>query len=199
MSAIAYPSKVIILEPPKKKTKERKYLTEQEEESLIKAVRKNSRHALRDETLITMMVRHGLRVSEAINLKWEQIDFKKGVIHIFRLKNGDDSVQPIPGLEMRLLRRLEREPNKQRHIFISNRGAPLTRITVIKMIALMGKYSGMPFPIHPHMLRHTCGYRLANKGIDLRLIQMYLGHKNIANTVIYTKLASDKFKGIWRD
>jgi len=145
------------------------------------------------------MFRHGLRVSEAVNLKWEQVDFKEGLLHVSRIKNGKDSVHPIPGVELRLLRRLERQPNRQRHIFLSERKSPIKNNTVNDMFKLMGRHAGLAFPTHPHMLRHACGFYLANKGVDLRSIQMYLGHANIANTVIYTELVGNKFKGFWKD
>ena len=204
MSAEAKTSKITKLrKPPRIKTnkelREREYLTQEEIDSLIQAIRKHSRNALRDETLVTMMFRHGLRVSEAVNLKWEQVDFKEGLLHVSRIKNGKDSVHPIPGVELRLLRRLERQPNRQRYIFLSERKSPIKSNTVNDMFKLMGKHAGLAFPTHPHMLRHACGFYLANKGVDLRSIQMYLGHANIANTVIYTELAGNKFKGFWKD
>lgn len=204
MSAVAKTSKITKLrKPPRIKTnkqlREREYLTQEEIDSLIQAIRKHSRNALRDETLVTMMFRHGLRVSEAVNLKWEQVDFKEGLLHVSRIKNGKDSVHPIPGVELRLLRRLERQPNRQRYIFLSERKSPIKSNTVNDMFKLMGRHAGLAFPTHPHMLRHACGFYLANKGVDLRSIQMYLGHANIANTVIYTELAGNKFKGFWKD
>ena len=182
-----------------KELRDREYLTEQEINQLIQAARNHSRNALRDETLITMMFRHGLRVSEAINLKWDHVDFKDSVLHVTRVKNGKDAVHPLSGIELRLLRRLEREPNKQRHLFLSERKCPMSNIRIHSTIKLLGDKSGIDFPIHPHMLRHSCGYYLANKGIDLRAIQMYLGHANIANTVIYTQLNSNAFNGFWKD
>ena len=182
-----------------KQLRDREYLTEQEIDSLIKAIRKQSRNSLRDETIVTMMFRHGLRVREAINLKWEQVDFKEELLHVSRVKNGKDSVHPIPGVELRLLRRLEREPNRQRHLFLSERKSPITNTVINRMVQHAGERAGIKFPVHPHMLRHACGFYLANKGTDLRTIQMYLGHANIANTVIYTQLSSGKFRGLWKD
>ena len=182
-----------------KQLRDREYLTEQEVDLLIKAIRKQSRNPLRDETIVTMMFRHGLRVSEVINLKWEQIDFKEGLLHVARIKNGKDSVHPIPGVELRLLRRLERQPNRQRHLFLSERKSPITNTVINRMVQKSGERAGIEFPVHPHMLRHACGFYLSNKGADLRTIQMYLGHANIANTVIYTQLSSGKFRGLWND
>ena len=182
-----------------KQLRDREYLTEGEIYLLIKAIRKYSRNDLRDETIVMMMFRHGLRVTEVINLKWEQIDFKEGLLHVSRVKNGKDSVHPITGVELRLLRRLERQSNKQRHLFLSERKSPITNTVINRMVQKAGDRAGIEFPVHPHMLRHACGFYLANKGTDLRTIQMYLGHVNIANTVIYTQLSSSKFNGLWKD
>ena len=182
-----------------KELRDREYLTEQEVDLLVKSIRKQSRNPLRDETIMTMMFRHGLRVSEVINLKWEQVDLKEGLLHVSRIKGGKDSVHPIPGVELRLLRRLERAPNKQRHLFISERKNPITNTVINRMVQKAGEGAGIEFPVHPHMFRHACGFYLANNGTDLRTIQMYLGHANIANTVIYTQLSSNKFNGLWKD
>jgi site-specific recombinase XerD len=62
----------------------------------------------------------------------------------------------------------------------------------------IGARAEMPFPVHPHMLRHGCGYALANAGHDTRALQAYLGHKNIQHTVRYTELAPDRFRDFWR-
>jgi len=121
------------------------------------------------------MFRHGLGVSEAVDLKWDQVDFKKGSIHINRLKNGKHATHYLEGDEMRALRRLRRENPKGPFIFLSERGGPLTRSTVNKLVERAGREAEIEFPVHPHMLRHACGYYLANKGIDTRTIQDYLG------------------------
>jgi type 1 fimbriae regulatory protein FimB/type 1 fimbriae regulatory protein FimE len=143
------------------------------------------------------MFRHGLRVSEAVDLKWEQIDFKSARIHVNRLKNGTDSTHPLDGVELRALRKLKREYEGP-FVFVTERGGPLTRSTVNKMIERAGRKAGLELSVHPHMLRHACGYYLANKGMDTRLIQDYLGHKSITHTVRYTQLAADRFTGLWK-
>ena len=85
------------------------------------------------------------------------------------------------------------------HVFTSERGGPMKRANVHKIVARAGRLAGLPFPAHPHMLRHACGYKLANDGQDTRAIQQYLGHKNIQHTVRYTELAPTRFKDFWRD
>jgi type 1 fimbriae regulatory protein FimB/type 1 fimbriae regulatory protein FimE len=183
--------------PKNSDVRSREYLTKDEVEAVANAAGRVGRHRLRDQTLILMMFRHGLRVSEAVDLRWDQIDFKAGCIHINRLKNGKPATHYLEGDEMRALRRLRREQTRNPFIFVSERGGPLTRSTVNKMIERAGRLAEIEFPVHPHMLRHACGYYLANKGIDTRTIQDYLGHVSITHTVRYTELSPHKFKGLW--
>ena len=75
----------------------------------------------------------------------------------------------------------------------------MTDVIVRKMFARAGQLAGFGFRVNPHMLRHACGYNLANDGVDTRMLQAYLGHTNIQSTVLYTKLAADRFNGLWRD
>jgi type 1 fimbriae regulatory protein FimB/type 1 fimbriae regulatory protein FimE len=163
------------------------------------AARRTGRHGLRDATLILIGYRHGLRVSELVALRWDQVDFKAGALHVARLKNGSPSVHPLRGAELRALRRLRRAYALGPYVFVTERGGPMTDSNARKMIARAGAESHLPFPVHPHMLRHACGYKLANDGHDTRAIQHYLGHRNITHTTRYTDLASDRFKGFWRD
>ena len=164
----------------------------------MKAAGNVGRHQLRDKALILLMFRHGLRVSEAVDLRWDQFDFKAGNIYINRLKNGKPATHFLEGDEMRALRRLRREQTRNPFVFVSERGEPLTRSTMNKLIERAGRNAEMEFPVHPHMLRHACcGYYLANKGVDTRTIQDYLGHVSIIHTVRYTELSPNKFKGLW--
>ena len=175
----------------------REYLTPEEVSALIKAAGSVGRHCQRDKMLILMMYRHGLRVSEAVDLRWDQVNFKAGSIHINRLKSGKSATHYLEGDEMRALRRLRREYPHSPFIFVTERGGPLTRSTVNKMVERAGHNAEIEFPVHPHMLRHACGYYLANKGVDTRTIQDYLGHVSITHTVRYTELSPHKFKGLW--
>jgi integrase len=175
----------------------REYLTLDEVEVLMKAAANTGRHPHRDRTLILLIFRHGLRVSEAVDLRWDQVDFKAGSIHINRLKNGKPATHYLEGDELRALRRLRREYAKSPFIFVTERGGPMTRSTVNKLVARAGRDAGLAFPVHPHMLRHACGYYLANKDVDTRTIQDYLGHVSITHTVRYTELSPHKFRGLW--
>jgi type 1 fimbriae regulatory protein FimB/type 1 fimbriae regulatory protein FimE len=142
--------------------------------------------------------RHGLRASEAVGLEWHQIELDQGRLHVQRRKNGTPSVHPIRGDEIRALRRLRRESPQSSFVFVSERGAPFTTVGFRKLVERLGKAAGMPFPIHPHMLRHACGFKLANDGHDTRSLQHWLGHKSINSTVGYTAMAADRFKDFWR-
>ena len=143
--------------------------------------------------------RHGLRASELCSLRWEQVDLIHGRLHVARAKHGMPSVHPLTGAELRALRRLQREQEPGRYVFMSERGAPMTPDGFKKFIGRLAAAARMPFSIHPHMLRHACGYKLANQGVDTRSLQHYLGHKNIQHTVRYTELSPDRFRDFWKD
>ena len=180
-------------------TRTREYLTPDEVERLIVAVGASGRHTARDQTLLTLMFRHGLRVSEAVSMRWDQVDLKAGLLHVNRLKNGVSSTHPLRGPELRRLRQLRRDYPAGPYLFVSERGGPMTSSNVRKLVARAGEQAKLGFPVHPHMLRHACGYKLANDGHDTQALQHYLGHKNISHTVRYTEMAPDRFKGFWKD
>ncbi len=177
----------------------REYLTEAEVERLLKATTGN-RWAHRDATMILTVYRHGLRASEAADLRWDQVDFRTATLHVRRVKQGSPSTQPILGDELRALRRLQREQEpKSPFVFTSERGSPFTTAGFARMVERAGVEAKFGFKAHPHMLRHACGFALANKGHDTRALQAYLGHKNIQHTVRYTELSPKRFKDFWRD
>ena len=177
----------------------REYLTEQEVEQLMDAATQVGRHGHRDATLIMLSYRHGLRVTELVNMRWDQVDLKTGLIHVNRLKQGNPSVHPLRGPELRALRQLQRDYATLPYVFSSERKAPLSPDAFRKIIGRAGEEANLPFSVHPHMLRHACGYKLAQAGQDTRAIQHYLGHKNIQHTVRYTQLSSERFKDFWKD
>lgn len=179
--------------------RQREYLTDSEVDRLIKVATKNGRYGLRDSAIILIMFRHGLRASELTALRWEQIDLKKALMYVNRLKNGVPSTHPLRGIELRLLRQLNRLHPHSAYVFVSERKAPLASRSVHHIISQAGKNAKLPFTIHPHMLRHSTGFYLANHGHDTRAIQAYLGHANINNTVLYTQLSPQRFKGFWAD
>jgi integrase len=187
--------------PPRRKPnaelRTREYLIEPEVERLIKAAKAN-RHGQRDATMILLAFRHGLRAAELVDLRWDQVELgRNACLHVRRVKNGIATTHPLQGDEMRALRELKRSADSP-FVFVSERGAPFTRAGFAKMVARLGQEAGFKFGVHPHMLRHACGYALANRGHDTRALQAYLGHKNIQHTVRYTELSPTRFKGFWR-
>ena len=176
----------------------REYLTVAELEKLMAVARKTGRYGHRDASMILIAYRHGLRASELCDLQWHQVELDAGRLHVRRTKRGTPSVHTVQGDELRALRRLQREQPASPHMFVSERGGPMTPNSFGNLFARLGVRAGMPFAIHPHMLRHSCGYALANAGHDTRAIQAWMGHKNIQHTVRYAELAPERFKDFWR-
>ena len=193
------PKRQTPLRRPNRDLRTREHLTEREVERLVEAARSN-RNGHRDATMILVAYRHGLRASELVDLRWDQISFSGAVLHVRRRKAGTPATHPLTGLELRALRRLKREqePSSQ-FVFVSERGAPFSTEGFARMVQRAAKAAGITIRVHPHMLRHACGYKLANDGVDTRALQAYLGHKNIQHTVRYTELAPGRFKGFWKD
>jgi integrase len=191
-------AKSIVLRPVRKANAEyrvREHLTETEVEKLIAAL-KGNRHGQRDALLGLMIYRHGLRVSEACDLRWDDLDLAARTIVIRRLKGSRDSTHYLERDELGGLRRL---PRKGAYVFVNERGDPFKREGIARMIQRVGVAAQLPFPIHAHMLRHACGYVLANKGMDTRRLQHYLGHASITNTVRYSAMSPEPFKDLWRN
>ena len=184
---------------PYDKRRQREYLTVKEVGLLMDTARERGRYGHRDATMILVAYRHGLRAAELCALRWDQVDLGRGLLHVRRVKNGMPSVHPMGGTEIRALRRLKREQVESRHVFLTERRAPMTTAGFRKLVGRIGESAEFPFPVHPHMLRHACGYKLANDGQDTRALQHYLGHKNIQHTVRYTELSPERFKSFWED
>lgn len=180
----------------------RRFVTSKEVQDMMHSIR----HGLtgeRDYCFILLAFRHGMRVSELLNLSYGDLDLKVGRINIRRLKNGFSTVHPLTldecdainrWLQVRSHWKLASESDV---IFISRRGTRLSRQQAWRVIRAAGKKAGIYINIHPHMLRHACGYELAERGIDTRLIQDYLGHRNIRHTVRYTASNAARFVGLW--
>jgi integrase len=191
--------KFTVRRKPNAEYRSREHLTEREVERLIEAV-KGNRQGHRDATMVLLAFRHGLRVAELVDLRLEQADLENALLHVRRLKNGSPATHPLTGRELRALRRLQREQEpKSPFVFISERGAPFSKRGFQAMVGRAGEVAGFDMKIHPHMLRHACGFKLANDGVDTRTIQAYLGHKSIQHTVRYTELAPTRFKSLFRD
>jgi site-specific recombinase XerD len=189
----------------RRKDRSREHLSPDEVQKLLAASKKKglSRNPERDHCLLFLMVRHGLRVSEACQLKLSDVDLQQKTIYISRLKHGKPAVHPIyNGGELKSLH----EWLKIRHtiesehdnLFLSERRTPLSRATVWLLVQKYAQAAELhALAVHPHMLRHACGYDLANRGADTRLIQEYLGHQNIQHTVRYTELAPNRFAKLY--
>jgi len=180
---------------------DRKHLVSAEVDKLREAA-KGSRNVARDRCLLLLMFRHGLRVSEACGLVLSQVDMESRVLHVKRLKDRLSTTHPLRGDELRAIKawladRAKMKPETDA-FFISERRGPLSRKTVWFMIGHYGELAGLPVDAHPHMLRHACGFALADQGADTRLIQDYLGHRNIQHTVKYTATNPARFERLWR-
>ncbi len=177
----------------------REYLRPDEVKALIKAAKNVGRHGVRDAAMILLMFRHGLRTAELVTLKWLSVDFIAGYLEVQRVKHGHNSVHPLRSPELRALRQIKRDYPETQYVFVSERKAPLSTRSVRHIVARAGRLARIPGRVHPHQLRHACGYYLATSGQDTRAIQDYLGHRNIQHTVRYTQLNPSRFESFWTD
>jgi integrase len=199
MPHVSFSAKSPPTKPHNTTRRSREYLTADEVEQLLRAARRQGRYKQRNAALILLMYRHGLRVAELVRLRWDMFDLKTALFHVQRVKNGVPSLHPLRGAELRALRHLQSMAAGWADLFVSERGGPLTARAVHHIVAEAGRAAGLPFPVHPHMLRHACGFYLANKGVDTRALQQYLGHRNIQHTVRYTELTPQRFQDFWND
>ena len=155
---------------PNAEYRSREHLTEREVGRLIEAM-KGNRWGHRDGTMVLIAFRHGLRASELVDLRWDQVDLEHALLHVRRVKQGSPSTHPLTGKELRALRRIQREQDtKSPFVFTSERGTPFTKRGFQAMVERAGEAAGFDMKIHPHMLRHACGFKLANDGVDTRTI-----------------------------
>ena len=186
------------LRRPNKELRSREYLTPAEMDALLEAARK-MRHGHRDSTMLLIAYRHGFRAAEIVDLRWDQVDLDQARLHVRRVKKGTPSVHPLQGDELRALRRLKREMRPHAaFVFMTERKGPFSTAGFARLVERAGAETGLPFKAHPHMLRHACGYDLANDGHDTRSLQAYLGHRNIQHTVRYSELSATRFNSFWK-
>lgn len=181
--------------------KQRKFLTRNEVNELLEATKKG-RHNERDYCLFLMGFFHGFRVSELSRLMLNDIDLTQKVVYVRRLKGGFSTIHPLHPTEINAIKAwLEKRQYlssaKSKWLFVSQKNRPLSRYQIYRLMDKYGKLAQLDVKVHPHMLRHACGYALADLGRDTRIIQDYLGHRNIAHTVIYTASNEKRFSGIW--
>ena len=177
---------------------ERDYLTPQEANRVVEAAGKAGRQCLRDQVLLRLMYRHGLRAAEARHVKWTHFDLdapRDKTIHIFRVKGSNDSVHTLDRDEVAGLRKLQQTSDSP-FVFASERGGVLSADMVARIVQRAAQHARIGFHVHPHMLRHSAGHMLANEGTDTRLIQDFLGHRDIRNTVRYTQLSVARLRSV---
>jgi type 1 fimbriae regulatory protein FimB len=173
------------------------FLTQAEMDRLLEGAKKG-RHGARDHLILLMMYRRGLRVSEAIALRRDDVNLQQARLWVRRLKNSLSVEHPIAGDELRAIKRyLALRDDRLPWLFVSERGQPLTRQSINYLVCAAAESAGLA-GVHPHMLRHSCGYYLADKGTDLRTMQDYLGHRDPRHTVHYTRVAGRQFEGLWK-
>ncbi len=160
--------------PQNGQVRPRDYLTQKEAKLLIETAEKVGRQRHRDRTILLMMYTHGLGAGKAAGLRRSQLDLDRGLLHVSRLKIGVPSTHPLRGQEIRAVRKLFRELPDSQFVFSSERNAPLKVSALQKIVRKAGEKAGFDFPVHPHQLRHACGYKLANSQ-DTMAIQLYLG------------------------
>ncbi len=182
--------------------KSKNYLSESEMKLFLDAARKG-RHGARDHVMMLLTFRHGLRVSELVDVRVKDLDLNSARLYVRRIKGSLSTEQPLAGDELRAIKtwqrvRAELAAATSPYLFLSERATRFTRQAIRYLVGETARRANLGFEVNPHMLRHSCGYHLANKGHDTRLIQDWLGHRNISNTVIYTRTAAARFEGLWR-
>ncbi len=194
---------------PNENFRSREYLLMSEVERLLEVAKEQGRYRDRDYALILMLFRHGLRASEAAMLEWRDVDLSRSSLYIRRVKGSQSGVHPLQADEQEAILKIRQSGMPQ--IFVNERqrsflipskvpGRADKATGISRIVERVGAATGLGIKIHAHMLRHSCGYWLANQGYDTRLIQDYLGHKNIQHTVRYTRLNPERFREIrWKD
>jgi integrase len=179
----------------KPKVQGRRYLRPAEAHRLIEAAGKRGRYTFRDRVLVRLVYRHGLRASEAVNMRWSQVDLDAGVLHVARVKRSRDSTHSLDRDELRDLRKLRQQVTGL-YVFETERGGPLSVDALQYIVRAAGKLAKLDVAAHPHMLRHAAGYMLAQEGTDTRLIQAFLGHADIRHTAHYTEIAPKRLAAV---
>ena len=188
---------LLIRRGPNSDYRSREYLTPDEVSRLIEVAElRATRYPARDKALLLIMFRHGLRASEAGGMRWDAVMLNERRLVIHRLKGSESGQHPLQLDEVEALKDLREAHPGSQYLFINERGQHLSRAAIAKIVRRCGEAAELPLPVHPHMLRHACGYYLANQGLDTRLIQDWLGHRNIEHTVRYTKLNPKRFEEI---
>ena len=176
----------------------RKYLSPEEARRVIDAAGRVGRQRERDQLLLMIMYRHGLRVSEAVDLRWTDFDLDASRDRPFwvrRVKGSKGTTHTLEPDTARLLQRARKRADGI-YVFRSERGGKLSTDIVRVICERAGQTAGFEFRARPHMFRHAAGFALAEEGTDTRLIQDFLGHRDIKSTVIYTETSQRRLAGV---
>ena len=176
----------------------RKYLSPDEARRVIDAAGRVGRQRERDQLLLTIMYRHGLRVGEAVDLRWTDFDLNASRDRPFwvrRIKGSKTTTHTLEPDTVRLLTRAKKRADGI-YVFRSERGSKLSTDIIRVICERAGHAAGFGFRVRPHMLRHAAGFALAEEGTDTRLIQDFLGHRDIKSTVIYTETSQRRLAGV---
>ena len=176
--------------PPRKKhsplLRERRHLTEREIQQMINCARNQGELGLRNAVMLMLMYTHALRVSEVIQLKWDDIDVEALSINIDRMNRGVASKHTLSAVEAGLLFRLRRSSLRDAsYVFCSEKGVPLARRTVHFIVAKAAQDTSLDLNVNPHMLRHARALHLASSGFGVRPLKKFMGHRNVQNTQLY--------------
>ena len=173
----------------------RRHLRPEEAAKLITAAGKRGRYPERDKLLLRLSYRHGLRASEAVGLRWDSFDLDGGTLTISRAKGGRTSTHTIARDDLSALRKMRKATNGP-WVFETERSGPLSVDAMQYIVREAGKLAGLGDELHPHMLRHGAGYALINDGVDVRLVQEFLGHASITSTAIYTAISPKRLAAV---
>ncbi|ECZ0740314.1 TPA: tyrosine-type recombinase/integrase [Salmonella enterica] len=183
----------------------RKYITRHEWISFFSAITGSSTE-FRDKAMFMIAYKHGLRVSELNDLRISDLDLEGKTLYVRRLKNGLSTVHPLQSDTLLLIHHwlqfrttCPSVSERDGFLFTTIKGKKISRQWIYRLSQKYSTKAGLNVRLHPHMLRHACGYALANQGLDTRLIQDYLGHRNIHHTVHYTASNPGRFKKAWND
>lgn len=192
------------LESPRVRRSLPGYLSVEQVDRLLQQPDRSKPEGLRDAAMLELMYATGMRVSELLGLKLEEVDFSAGTVRC-RGKGHQERLVPVGRAALRAVLRYLRQARPQllggRHsafLFVSRRGKPLSRVQFWKLVSRYGRRAGLTQKLWPHQLRHSFATHLLERGADLRSVQLMLGHADISTTQIYTHVAQERLKHVYR-
>ncbi|MBE3574612.1 MAG: tyrosine-type recombinase/integrase [Firmicutes bacterium] len=179
----------------------RSHLDASQVQRLVVYVRSASKMPERDLAFFLLFLYGGLRVSELVSLSVEDVDFAEGCVHVLHAKGNKQRIVPLPAAVLDAIRaHLARRPHPEsRYLFTNKEGGAMSRQTAYFLVKKFARELGFDARISPHSLRHTCATALLDAGVDLRYIQEFLGHSNVATTQIYTHVSQQRLRKVILD